>query len=111
MTNSNVLRHLRIRDNVPLYRLNQDLAFALALAGFVPPSEGEIDNPYISIVRRFIEGGFREHRATSLRPFLEKANLWRGRRQSSGRAQGLMFWLTRNRLSASYRRLTSTRRG
>jgi hypothetical protein len=74
-----VLRHLRIRDNVPLYRLKQDLAFALALAGFVPPSEGELDNPYIAIVRRFIQGGPREHRATSLRPFLEKANLWRGR--------------------------------
>ncbi len=74
-----VLRHLRIRDNVPLYRLKQDLAFALALAGFAPPSEGELDNPYVSIVRRFIQGGPREHRATSLRPFLEKAKLWRGR--------------------------------
>lgn len=52
-----VLRHLRIRDNVPLYRLKQDLAFALVLAGFAPPSEGVLDNRYVSIVRRFIQGG------------------------------------------------------
>ena len=74
-----VLRHLRIRDNQPLHRLKQDVAFSLALAGFAPRSEGTLDDPYISLVRRFIVGGPREHRASSLRPFLEQANLWRGR--------------------------------
>lgn len=74
-----VLRHIRIRDNEPMYRLKDDVALYLRLAGFVPPSEGELDNPYISMVRRFIQGGLREHRATSLRPFLETAKLWRGR--------------------------------
>jgi hypothetical protein len=74
-----VLRHLRIRDNVPMHRVKQDLGYALALAGIAPPSDGELDNPHISMVRRFIQGGPREHRATSLRPFLEHARLWRGR--------------------------------
>lgn len=74
-----VLRHLRIRDNVPLHRLKQDVAFSLALAGFAPSSAGTLDDPYIAMVRRFIVGGPREHRATSLRPFLEHARLWRGR--------------------------------
>ena len=74
-----VLRHIRIRDNVPLHRLKQDVAFSLALAGFVPRSEGKLDDPYIAMARRFIQGGPREHRAMSLRPFLEHAKLWRGR--------------------------------
>jgi SMODS-associated and fused to various effectors sensor domain len=74
-----VLRHLRIWDNIPMHRVKRDVACALALAGFAPPSDGELDNPYISMVRRFIQGGPREHSATSLRPFLEHAHLWRGR--------------------------------
>lgn len=74
-----VLRHLRIWDNTPLYRVKDDLCYALALAGIAPPSEAELDNPHISMVRRFIQGGPREHRAATLQPFLEQANLWRGR--------------------------------
>jgi len=74
-----VLRHLRIWDNTPLYRVKQDLGYALALAGIAPPSETKLDNPHIVMVRRFIQGGPREHRAATLRPILEKANLWRGR--------------------------------
>lgn len=74
-----VLRHLRIRDNVPMYRVKQDLGYALALAGIAPPSEAGLDSPHISMVRRFIQGGPREHRAASLKPFLEQAMLWRGR--------------------------------
>jgi hypothetical protein len=72
-----VLRHIRIHDNVPMYRLKRDLAWALSFAGYVPPSESSLDNPYISMVRAFITGGPRAHRADSLRPFLTK--LWRGR--------------------------------
>jgi hypothetical protein len=74
-----VLRHVRIWDNEPLHRLKRDVAFSLALAGFAPRSDGSLDDPYIAIVRRFIAGGPREHRATSLKPFLEHAKLWRGR--------------------------------
>lgn len=74
-----VLRHLRIWDNVPMYRVKQDVATALALAGFVPPSEAELDDPYVAMARRFIEAGQREHRAASLLPFLEESKLWRGR--------------------------------
>lgn len=74
-----VLRHLRIWDNQPMFRLKRDVAHALALAGFAPPTESELDDPYIGMVRRFIQGGPREHRSSSLRPFLEHANLWRGR--------------------------------
>jgi hypothetical protein len=74
-----VLRHLRIRDNVPLYRLKEDAALYLRLAGLTPPSEGSLVDPYLAMVRRFIVGGPREHRADSLRPFLQKEKLWRGR--------------------------------
>lgn len=74
-----VLRHIRIQDNLPMHRLKKDVAFALAIAGIAPPSEGKIDNAHVSMVRSFIQGGPREHRATSLRPFLEDARLWRGR--------------------------------
>ncbi len=74
-----VLRHLRIRDGVPMYRVKQDLAVAFALAGLAPPSEAQLDDPYISMARRFVQAGQREHHAASLRPFLEDAKLWRGR--------------------------------
>ncbi|NJD27651.1 MAG: SAVED domain-containing protein [Chloroflexi bacterium] len=74
-----VLRHLRIHDNVQLRRLKQEAALYLRLAGFAPPSEGSLVDPYVAMVRKFIVGGPREHRADSLRPFLEKEDLWRGR--------------------------------
>ena len=72
-----VLRHIRIWDNVPMRRVKQDLAWALWRAGHAPPSEASLDNPYIGMVRSFITGGPREHRAETLRPFL--ARHWRGR--------------------------------
>jgi hypothetical protein len=43
-----VLRHLRILDNTPLYRVKQDLGYALSLAGIAPPSDAELDNPWIA---------------------------------------------------------------
>ncbi|TAK00612.1 MAG: SAVED domain-containing protein [Chloroflexota bacterium] len=78
-----VLRHLRIWDNMPMYRVKQDVASGLALAGMIPPSGAEIDDRYIGMARGFIESGVREHRRDSLRPLLEKAQLWRGRRVRS----------------------------
>ena len=78
-----VLRHLRIWDNTPMHRVKQEVATSLALAGLVPPSAADLDDPYIGLARRFIEAGVREHGAVSLKPMLEQAKLWRGRRERS----------------------------
>ena len=74
-----VLGHLRIWDGVPMHRVKQEVASALALAGFAPPSQAQLDDPYTGMARRFIQAGQHEHRAASLRPLLEGARLWRGR--------------------------------
>lgn len=75
-----VLRHLRIWAGMPMHQVKRDLAAALDRAGIAPPVEAQLNDPYIGMARRFIEAGAHEHRAASLRPVLEQAKLWRGRR-------------------------------
>ncbi len=75
-----VLRHLRIWDGYSMRALAAELAWALDRAGLVPPPESQLDDRYVATARRFIEGKMTEHRAETLRPILENAGLWRGRR-------------------------------
>lgn len=74
-----ILRHLRIRANVPTYRLDEKLEWRLKNAGLVPldPTSG-LDR-YVALAEGFINGGTHEHDAMGLEAVLRREKLWVGR--------------------------------
>lgn len=74
-----IFRHLRIRANVPMHRLDEKLEWRLASAGLVPLDPTSGHHPYVSLADGFITGRSLEHDAPGLEAVLRREKLWIGR--------------------------------
>jgi hypothetical protein len=73
-----VARHVRVHDNVPMWRIDRELDARLELAGLFPLDHGSPDHPYVGVSRALIAARRTSHDGCSLRPILDQAGLWRG---------------------------------
>lgn len=74
-----LLRHLRIRSNVPLWQIDEMLDAKLAMAGLVPIDRTKLGDSYLALSEAFLKGHTFEHDAAGLEKFLRQEGLWIGR--------------------------------
>ena len=74
-----LLRHLRIRQNVPLWQIDEMLDAKLAMAGLAPIDRTKLGDPYLGLSEAFVKSRVFEHDAAGLEKFLRQEGLWVGR--------------------------------
>lgn len=74
-----MLRHLRIRSNVPLWQIDEMLDGKLAMAGLAPIDRTKLGDSYIGLSEAFLKSRVYEHDAAGLEKYLRQEGLWIGR--------------------------------
>lgn len=74
-----ILRHLRIRANVPMYALDDKLAYHLERAGLEPLDLTSMSHRYVGLAQAFITARMWEHDRVALEAVLRREKLWIGR--------------------------------
>lgn len=79
-----ILRHLAIRDNKRQYDLDQELGWALSMAGLAPVDGTQLAHPYVALSDGLVTARAYEHEASSLEGYLKQAGLWIGPQGTQG---------------------------
>jgi hypothetical protein len=79
-----ILKHLAIRDNKRRYDLDQELGWALSMAGLAPVDGTQLAHPYVALSDGLVTARAYEHEAAGLEKYLKQAGLWIGQQAAQG---------------------------